>query len=33
MVRSVEPGEHWRWCYPDDRLYQVGADADEGAAM
>jgi uncharacterized UBP type Zn finger protein len=21
MIRSAEPGEDWRWCYPDDRLY------------
>ena len=24
MVRSVEPGEDWWWCYPDDRLYVPG---------
>lgn len=22
MVRSLEPGEDWWWCYPDDRLYE-----------
>jgi len=33
MVRSVEPGEDWQWCYLDDRLYQVGAGSDEGVAM
>ncbi len=21
MIRSAEPGEDWRWCYADDRLY------------
>ena len=21
MIRSAEPGEDWRWCYVDDRLY------------
>lgn len=20
LMRSVEPGESWRWCYPDDTL-------------
>ena len=24
MIRSVEPGEAWQWCYVDDRLYQEG---------
>ena len=21
MIRSAEPGEEWRWCYADDRLF------------
>lgn len=25
MIRTAEPGEDWRWCYPDDRLYQPGS--------
>jgi hypothetical protein len=29
MIRSAEPGEDWRWCYPDDRIY-VPAPADHG---
>ena len=24
MIRSAEPGEDWRWCYVDDRLYMRG---------
>jgi CPA1 family monovalent cation:H+ antiporter len=28
-VRSVEPGETWRWCYLDDRYYQP-RDAEAG---
>ena len=29
MIRSAEPGEDWRWCYPDDRLYMDdGAEGD-----
>ena len=27
MIRSAEPGEDWRWCYPDDRLYMGDASA------
>jgi len=23
MIRSVEPGEDWQWCYVDDRLYEA----------
>ena len=30
MIRSVEPGEDWLWCYPDDRLYQLDSATDEG---
>ncbi len=26
VVRSLEPGEHWRWCYIDDAI-------DEGTAQ
>ena len=22
MIRTVQPGEDWLWCYPDDRLFQ-----------
>ena len=33
MVRSIEPGEDWRWCYPDDRLYQLGPGPDKGVAI
>jgi hypothetical protein len=21
MIRSAQPSEDWRWCYPDDRIY------------
>ena len=31
MIRSAEPGEDWRWCYPDDRLYMAGTAGDEAA--
>ena len=24
IVKSLEPGEDWRWCYVDDRLYAPG---------
>jgi hypothetical protein len=24
MIRSAEPGEDWRWCYVDDRMYIAG---------
>ena len=24
MIRSAEPDEDWRWCYPDDLLYRGG---------
>ena len=24
MIRSAEPDEDWRWCYPDDLLYLPG---------
>jgi uncharacterized UBP type Zn finger protein len=24
MIRSAQPDEDWRWCYPDDRLYSPG---------
>ena len=33
MIRTAEPGEDWRWCYADDRLYQPGQPLDEGATM
>ena len=29
MIRTVEPGEDWWWCYPDARLYQPDARANE----
>ena len=28
MIRSIEPGEDWQWCYPDDRLYERGSGAE-----
>ncbi|MFL5683833.1 MAG: UBP-type zinc finger domain-containing protein [Chloroflexota bacterium] len=31
MIRSAEPGEDWRWCYPDDRLY-LGDEVREETA-
>ena len=31
MIRSAEPGEDWRWCYPDDRLYLPGPAGYETA--
>ena len=24
MIRSAEPGEDWRWCYPDELLFIPG---------
>jgi uncharacterized UBP type Zn finger protein len=34
MIRSIEPGEDWQWCYADDRLYErpAGAAPDAGPA-
>ena len=32
MIRSAEPGEDWRWCYPDDLFYIPGPDGYEVAA-
>jgi len=23
IIRSFEPGEHWRWCYPDELFMDV----------
>ena len=31
MIRSAQPGEDWRWCYPDDRLYVPGPTGYESA--
>ena len=31
MIRSVQPGEDWRWCYADDRLYFPGPTGYEVA--
>ena len=31
MIRTAEPDEDWRWCYPDDRLYLPGASDDDTA--
>jgi uncharacterized UBP type Zn finger protein len=25
MVRSLEPGEHWAWCYADDVGFEIPA--------
>jgi uncharacterized UBP type Zn finger protein len=33
MIRTAEPGESWRWCYADDRLYLPESTADENATM
>ena len=30
-MRSAQPGEDWRWCYLDDRLYLLGPTGYEGA--
>jgi hypothetical protein len=32
MIRTAQPDEDWSWCYPDDRLYQPGANPNEPAA-
>ena len=29
MIRSAQPGEDWRWCYPDDRIYFPGPNGYE----
>jgi CPA1 family monovalent cation:H+ antiporter len=29
MIRSAEPGEDWRWCYLDDRLYMADGAREE----
>ena len=26
IVRSVEPGEDWSWCYVDQVMFQLGAE-------
>jgi monovalent cation/hydrogen antiporter len=31
MIRTAEPAEDWRWCYPDDRLYLAGPTGYETA--
>jgi hypothetical protein len=31
MIRSAEPDEDWRWCYPDDLLYLPGPGGYEVA--
>ncbi len=31
MIRSAQPGEDWRWCYQDDRLYLPGPTGYESA--
>jgi hypothetical protein len=31
MIRSAEPDEDWRWCFPDDRLYTAGSEGYEAA--
>jgi uncharacterized UBP type Zn finger protein len=31
MIRSAEPDEDWRWCFPDDRLYTAGPEGYEAA--
>ena len=31
MIRSAEPDEDWRWCYPDDILYLPGPNGYEVA--
>jgi uncharacterized UBP type Zn finger protein len=25
IIRSVEPGERWSWCYPDELFFQLDA--------
>jgi uncharacterized UBP type Zn finger protein len=27
IVRSAEPGENWSWCYPDELMFRIRADA------
>ena len=27
IIRSVEPGEDWSWCYPDELMFRVRAGA------
>ncbi len=27
IIRSFEPGEHWGYCYPDERFYESLPDA------
>ena len=29
MIRTAEPDEDWRWCYPDDRLYLPGGSDND----
>ena len=24
IIRSVEPGQDWSWCYPDELMFRVG---------
>jgi hypothetical protein len=31
MIRSAQPDEDWRWCYPDELLYVPGPDGYEVA--
>jgi uncharacterized UBP type Zn finger protein len=27
LVRSAQPGENWSWCYPDELMFRIRADA------
>jgi len=29
IIRSVEPGETWSWCYPDELMFELSSGAGE----
>jgi hypothetical protein len=31
MIRSAQPGDDWRWCYPDELFYLPGPTGYEVA--
>jgi hypothetical protein len=33
MVRSIEPGEHWGWCYVDEIEYDLSRGVKHAQVM
>jgi hypothetical protein len=32
-MRSIEPGEHWGWCYVDETMYDLAHGAKHARAV